>query len=40
MATQCNCSDEHCNGDKSTHKHENGEYIHTDGIRHPTHEQH
>ena len=40
MANQCNCSDDHCKGDKNTHKHENGECIHLDGTKHPIHETH
>lgn len=33
----CNCSDEHCSGDKNQHKHENDECIHPDGTKHPIH---
>jgi len=40
MESECNCSDEHCKGDKSTHKHENNECIHADGTKHPIHETH
>ncbi len=40
MADPCNCDHEHCSGDQSNHKHEGGECIHPDGLRHPIHEQH
>ena len=40
MADSCDCSDDHCKGDKSTHKHENGQCVHPDGTSHPIHEQH
>jgi hypothetical protein len=38
--SECNCNHGECEGDKSTHKHENGECIHPDGTRHPIHEKH
>ena len=37
MADKCNCSDEHCKGDKSTHIHDAGNCIHADGTKHPIH---
>lgn len=40
MAEPCNCDDHACSGDKSTHKHENGQCIHADGTKHPIHEKH
>ena len=40
MAEPCNCDDQHCTGDKSGHKHENGQCIHADGTSHPIHEKH
>ena len=39
MTEPCDCDDQHCSGDKSTHKHEGGECIHEDRTRHPIHEK-
>ena len=40
MADECNCNHGECSGDKSSHKHENGECIHPDGTKHTIHEKH
>ena len=39
-STNCDSSDEHCSGDKNSHKHEGGNCIHPDGSSHPIHEKH
>ena len=36
----CNCNHGECSGDKSNHKHKNGQCIHPDGTKHPIHEKH
>ncbi len=40
MADECNCNPGECDGDKNTHKHENGECIHPDGTKHTINEKH
>ncbi len=40
MTDECNCNHGECSGDKSTHKHENGECVHPDGTKHTIHEKH
>jgi len=40
MTEECNCNHGECSGDKSAHKHENGECVHPDGTKHHIHEKH